>query len=901
MPVLLLILLLLLPVLPARAGEPYQFRSIGVEDGLSQNMVYCILQDRQGYMWFGTQDGINRYDGTSFKIFRENKISGLGNDAIISLAESPDGSLWAGTVQGLYCYSPSAGAFREIHIPRSLIRDLLIEDDGTVWAAAADTCLYRIGPGERLTTYNIAQPGRGTRIRSLCQDRDGNIWMATYGSGLVRLRTATGDTEHYPYGDVNLTKVIPLDSETLLVGTMTDGVLSFDLRTLSFSAYEGLEGDKVRFVHDILPDDRNRIWVGAEDGLHVGKNNGVTHLKHIPGNPYSLSDNAVFSITQDREGSIWIGTYFGGVNYWSEYSSQFKNHFPVPGSNQLEGKSISEFYEDPDGTLWIGTEDAGLHRYDPVEDRYENGFLPAGNIHAVTMLDGRLWVGSYGDGLFILDTKTRQYTRHIASEREGALHNNNIYAIFRDREGVTWIGTEQCLYQYVDGRFTAIIPELLNGQVNDIWQDFDGNLWVVSYGQGVFLRDALSGVWSHPRMCIGDETEDNFFLTCILEDRNHDLWFGTDNAGVFFYDHKARRFQRQLTEDFGLPNNMVYKLLEDPSGAIWGSTNHGIFCIRDKQILSYDHHSGLVSDQFNFKSGILTRDGTLYFGGVKGFVSFRPDDLRWSEGPSNIVFNRFLVFNQEIAPASPLVLKHRESVFSIGFADLSYASAGIKTYQYRLTGKRTGKQWVNLEDRRLLTWSNLPPGHYRLEVRAARPEAEHPEAPFGMDIQILPPFYRTVWAYLVYALLALGAFALLARTVYLKIKAHNARLLEEMERLKEQEQKTLRKADTVFLSKITSYTHAHMDNPDLDVNDLAEAMCISRASLYRKMKEVTDLSPNEFIRMCRLEKAAQLLKSGEYQVKEVAFAVGFSSTSYFTKTFQKEFGVSPKAYSKDPS
>ena len=803
------------------AGEAYPLRRLEVEDGLSQNMVYCILQDRDDFLWFGTQNGLDRYDGSSFRPFKKSRTPGLENDAICSIAEAPDGSIWVGTLQGLFRYHPDMESFEALPVRSGLVRDIVFDRRGDAWVLSKDTCLVRIGiePGAEVRSYSLAGLGEGVQIRSLCPDTEGNLWMASYSAGLVRLRTDSGEMETFPYPEPSpepdgnhFSKVLLRDTESLLVGTVSHGVLVFNLRTRTFSPYPGLDGEKVHFVHDLLIDDRGRLWVGAENGVHIDDHGSMTHLSHNPNDPYSLSDNAVFSLAQDREGGIWIGTYFGGVNYWSEYSSQFKKYYPVQGSNALLGKNISEFHESAGGDIWIGTEDAGLHRFHPETGHFENGFLPAGNIHAVTEIDGKLWVGSYGQGLFVLDpVGGGSYCHYAGSDRPGALHTNNIFAIYRDRDACIWIGTESGLYRYeASGGFVQVEPFLITGQVNDILQDFEGNLWLATLGSGIYrLREER---WERMPIDLA-EGADTQYISCIIEDRDHNLWFGSDNAGVFFYDHAVQAFTRNWSESDGLPNNMVYKLLEDQGGRIWGSTNHGLFCIDADLVRSYDHRAGLVCDQYNFKSGVRTGDGTLYFGGVKGFVSFSPEALRWPDTPSRIVFDRFLIFNDEVRPmkkGSPLrksitrtdhiTLRHRQNAFSIGFADLSFAVSGTKSYQYRMTGKGFDREWVDIDRDRFVSWSDLSPGVYRFDVRATPVYADMPETVKSLHIRILPPFWRTGWAYALYVLAVLAALGLLVWGILRKFRRRSKEALAEMERRKEKE---LYDAKIEFFTNIT--------------------------------------------------------------------------------------------------
>lgn len=752
----------------AEPAQRFYFKSIEVEDGLSQNMVYAIVQDSQGFIWIGTQNGLNRYDGTGFKIFKRSGLtnSGLSSDAIFSLSTDRHNRIWVGTHDGLNIYDPETEAFSqllfigddgvEIH---GLIRDMATGPDGSCWVTIADSCLFHIQTDLTIKQVSLktAMSPHG-KIRSLCTDGDGNLWIATFYSGLLRIDSRTGSLDSFLLGrdgslsENNFTSLLLQDNNTLLVGTVKNGLLSFDLRTHTFIPVPGMDGEVVHFVHDICLDGDNRIWVGAENGLHVRSESGVTHLIHNHNDPYSISDNAVYSITRDRDGGMWVGTYFGGINYYSRYSSQFEKYFPLNCSFSLSGKNISEFCENGDGRLWVATEDAGLNLFDPSRQHFESGFIPANNIHALTMLDGRLWVGTYSEGLFVLDPRTSRWRQYTASTSEGSLHNNSIYSIYQDYQGVVWIGTEMGLYTFdpEQDAFMQVNKNQIFSQANDILQHFDGKIWIATIGQGLFSYDKEHDRWDKYLM---DDTTQGLLVTCLMEDRDHNLWVGTSGSGIFRLDHQSDTFSLHITETDGLPNDVIYKLLEDETGNIWGSTDKGLFSLSSdhRTIRSFNHRVGLLGDQYNYKSGIYTTDHKMYFGGVKGFVGFVPSALEWHNSSSTLVFNKFQLFNEDVvigsrkSPLSKTIsmtdhveLKPSQSVFTIGYTDLGFASADANTYQYRLAG--LDKDWINSPRSYSVTYSDLRPGRYRFEVRVISPDSSQAEERKFIDIRILPPY-----------------------------------------------------------------------------------------------------------------------------------------------------------------
>ena len=882
-------------------AQPYTLRSLQVEDGLSQNMVYCVIQDRDDYIWIGTQDGLNRYDGNSFKVYKKTDGSGLFNDAVCSLNKDPDGNIWVGTIAGLHIFNPSNETFRFVPLRDisgnpidGLVRDIEFGPEGEAYVAIADTCLIRIGRDFTSRQISLGEKGRGINIRDLQTDSAGNLWIASYAGGLLELQGKDLDKiKQYPFKGKSgqmFTKVKPLDNETLLVGSVDYGVLKFHLRNKTFTNVDGMGAGDVNFVHDILVASDGRIWVGAENGVHISDASGITRLVHTADISNPISDNAVFCLTEDIDGGVWIGTYFGGVNYYSPYSSLFQRFVPVPGENRLRGKNISEFCLAGDGSIWIGTEDAGLHRFYPDEGRFESGFLPAGNIHALKIIDNKLWVGSYGQGLFVLSQNGRNYRKYSLDSEGGGPGGNSAYSIFKDLSGTIWIGTERGLFQYNASadRFYRVAEDLIYSHVNDILQDFYGRLWFATMGQGVFRLDPETGIW----LSLGDMDP---YISCMLEDSAHDIWLGTEDSGIIYYNHKTGESERRWTEEDGLPNNMIYMLLEDNSGGIWGSTNHGLFHLtpnRDR-VIRFDHRSGLTGDQFNFKSGMKAPDGTLYFGGVKGFVSFRPESFNYPPRPSKIVFSRFNIYNSEVKrwPKDAIVLRPDQKMFSIGFADLDYSSFGIKTYQYRLLGQ--DKDWINIEQSHLISFSNLPSGRYRLEVRANPLNAAPGDPVKGLDIRIMPPWYRRAPAIIGEVIIILFLLYLLGRFVASKIRKLNQ---EAVERELERRRAAATPENLKFMDRVKNLMEENLSNPSFNVNTLVDELHMSRSTLYRKMRVITDIPVNDYIKQYRLNKAAKLIAEKSWPIAEVASMVGFNSLSYFSRCFHAQFGVSPKDY-----
>ena len=503
-------------ICPALFGRnyDYNFRNVGVEDGLSQNMIYSIIQDETGFIWFGTQDGLNRYNGIEFKIFKKNNkdYHSIGSNAIFSLLQNDDGIIWVGTANGVYNYNPTNENFTHLNIKTSkkqkiagIVRDIKKDKSGNIWIAIQDEGLFCYTKENRIKMFPI----QGTNIRKIEFDLSGNVWIATYGRGIMKLSPKNSKIEQFQltYSTKKLSQndfndLYLLNSDQLLVGTVNRGVQLFNLTTKSFSPF--LEKDKdgnPLFVRRIYKAENQELWIGTETGIYIYdlKTRNVTHLQHFPNDPYSLSDNAIHSLYQDREGGMWIGTFFGGVNYFTSSYSFFEKHYPINGENSISGKSISEFCEDAQKNIWIGTEDAGLNMFNPTSKTFTKGPIPAKNIHSLLYDNGKLWVGTFSNGLYVINLNNRSIRSYRNSFLNNSLSDDNIYSIYKDSSGKIWIGSMTGLQYYSPSSdsFVRVLEKVIKNQVNDILEDYKGTLWFATIGDGIFSYDKFSKKWMH--------------------------------------------------------------------------------------------------------------------------------------------------------------------------------------------------------------------------------------------------------------------------------------------------------------------------------------------------------------------------------------------------------------------
>lgn len=813
-------------------SKKYFFRSVEVENGLSQNSVYAILQDEKGFMWFGTQDGLNRYDGTSFKVFKRdigNSSSSIVSNVVTSIMQDHNNIIWLGTTDGVSLYNPLYESFSRLEVKTEkgeaiagVIRDIKTDKSGNIWIASSEKGLYRLSPQQKLDLFSLKDNnGRPIGVWDIEFDKDGNIWLATL-FGIYCFNPETKSYQHYwldknrfHTADNTVTELLLLDTDILLVGSANKGLQAFNLNSKKFAPF--LEKDDENnpiYVRSILKSKNGDLWIGSESGVYIYNIQTKTNinLRHVSNDPHSLSDNAIHSLFQDKEGGMWIGTFFGGVNYYSDSYSSFQKFYPVKGSNSISGKSISEFCEDSQNNIWIGTEDAGLNRFNPSTLQFSSGFIPPKNVHALMVDRDKLWIGTFSEGLYVMDIKSNEYKVYKSSPDKHSLNNNSIYSIYKDLNDTIWVGTMSGLHTYnpVEDCFNRIEEDRITYQVNDILEDYKGKLWFATLGNGLFTYDKNDKSWKHYKSVLENDNVAGRMITCILYDSKNRLWIGTEGAGLCMYNTEEDSFNNLYTTKNGLPNDVIYQLVEDREGNLWGSTNKGLFTINQDKVTVYDHANGLLGDQFNYKSGFLSQRGELYFGGIKGFVSFLPYRLVTNETIPPVTITDFFVYRnkskQDKNPNSAYSITHTETIdipheastFSLSVAALSYVSPEGNNYAFKLEGR--DQEWIYTGNTHQVTYSELPPGSYIFKAKASNSDGLWNEDGISLVINVLPPFYRTIWAYILYAFIICLLLYYSIKRYLKRVKKHNERAWEELEREKEKE---LYNAKISFFTNIT--------------------------------------------------------------------------------------------------
>jgi ligand-binding sensor domain-containing protein/signal transduction histidine kinase len=800
-------------------AQPYYFRHYQVEDGLSNNAVVCCLQDSRGFLWFGTKDGLNRFDGYTFKTFRNDPedTTSIGNNFIHSLYTDKNNTLWAGTDRGLYRYNETEESFSVLPTPfMAAITDIKMDGAGNLWFISSFNLFKYHLSTKRLQQFTVEQYFEATAI---CTLADGSVWVST-SAGLLKKYNPADDSftsfdlfGHSPKSVSNWIENLYATADgDILAGTSNQGVKRFNIASSDYKDVLTYNTDKTEiFARDFLQTTDKECWIATESGIYIyNLETGTSSNLHKEyNNPYSISDNAVYAFCKDKEGGIWAGTYFGGVNYYPRQPVIFHKYFPEKGKNAVSGNVVREIIEDKYGNLWIGTEDAGLNKLDTTTGLFTN-YLPSGskesiaytNIHGLLATGDELWVGTFEHGLDVLNITTGKVIRHYSKGSDSnMLRSNFIYCLYQSADDELMIGTTIGAYRY--HRSTddfSLLPGLpLHIWYTSILKEKNGTIWAATYGNGVFYYNTKTREARNLRYDQQNKSSlSHDRVNKIFEDSFNNLWFATE-GGLCRYDRQTQAFKRYTTAN-NFPSNFILSIAEDENKNLWISTTKGLVCfnIASEHITVYTKANGLLNDQFNFSSAFKDRKGNMYFGSVKGMISFRPGAFFKNGFSPSVFITGFQVNNKELTinkKGSPLnrsitftdkiILSHRQSTFSIDFASLGYTAPEMSEYAYKM--ENLDADWTYLKTNRKVYFTDLSPGTYVFKVKAADSNGKWTVKETSLIIEILPPWWASKWAYALYALLVLFLVWYFARAYHIRIKEKNRRKMEQLEVAKEKE------------------------------------------------------------------------------------------------------------------
>lgn len=792
-----------------------RFEQITTEDGLSQSTVNQILQDSKGFLWFATEDGLNRYDGYEFKIYRNDPydLFSISSNQISNILEDQYGVIWVGTKGGgLNKLDKEQDRFIRFTHSQEQISSIsdnfitaLFEDETGVILVGTQRGLNILNPAtNEFSAYSEMDKYEGLKdahVTTLQKDNNDFIWIGTEKQGLYRFDRLNGEIKNFSTTNEESTItdnwIVTLykdKSNTLWVGTQSGGLLRYNIESESFTSFTSLRSTNNsisnNWVLSLFEDSRGVLWVGTLNGLNILDRELGSFISFMDLNyPINLSNNSITSLYEDRSGVFWVGTRNGALNKFIRSSSESFTIYQNDPSNKnsLSDNNIWAISEDDEGHIWIGTQGGGINKLDindnsfvnyksnPNDDRsITNDFVNA----IIKDSEGVIWIGTI-DGLNRYDKDSNSFINFKSSQNdETTISGNIITTIFEDSRGVIWVGTLNNGLNAFDKhsqkfrRFQHNPEDPSSISHNKIWsmyEDDKGVFWVGTHGFGLNRYDRARGTFTSYKSNPSDETSlsDNF-VNVITQDEEGNLWIGTIN-GLNKFNSVDNTFTRYTTKE-GLPNNVIYGIIEDYRGHLWLSTNSGIadFDPNSSSVRVYDRGDGLPSNEYRFGAFHKSEDGAMYFGGINGMVVFKSDSIRDNPYIPPVVVTNFQIFNNDVpisANNSPLKksitetdeieLTWKENVISFEFAALHFAAPEQNQYKYMMEG--FDQDWQDVGNRRFVSYTNLPEGNtYTFRVKASNKDGIWNEEGTAIELKVLPPPWETWWAYSFYALFSTG-------------------------------------------------------------------------------------------------------------------------------------------------
>ena len=805
--------------IPAICNCVLRFDRLNIEHGLSQSSVYTIFQDRRGFLWFGTQDGLNRYDGYNFKTYKPDPdvSNSLSDRWITSIVEDQEGYLWIATRLGLNRYDPHTEEFiRFLHDeanPNSLIDNhinvLHIDRSGSLWIGT-DSGLDLFDRANGSFKHYVYSPSKqegisGKNITALYEDSRGRFWVGTFAGGLNRFDPS--NNTFVPYQNIPddpttissnwVTSIIEDRGSVLWVGT-TAGLNRFHPDSGVFERFthddkndRSLASDAIRNLHLDLT---GNLWIATSRGLDRLTLGGkrFIHYRNDPTYSKSLSEDDVLSIYEDRGGVLWVGTWGGGVNKYDRRRDYFAYYRNDPqNSNSLSDNAIFAIYADAEGNAWVGTAGGGLNRLIRSTGQvihYRNkpnrpNSLSSDIVYSIAEdHDHTFWVGTW-NGLERLDRNSFSFKHYQRDPADSAsLIANRVYKVYVDSQNNIWLGTIAGLDRF-DRKTETFIhyqpqpgnPNSLSGSgVSAIFEDIEGNLWVGTWESGLNKFNPNTEEFIRYRYdALNKEAISSDAILAIYQDTKGRVWIGTGGGGLNLYHPETDTFTYYLEKD-GLPNGVVYGILEDSEGYLWMSTNFGIsrFDPETETFRNFDAGDGLQSNEFNSGAYAKGRNGELYFGGINGLTIFQPSTINNNPYLPPVTLTSLtqddtpLATDFSVETTQSITLTWPQNSFEFEFAALSYNQPNKNQYAYILEGFDTN--WHSIGTKRDGRYTNLPGGKYTLLLKASNSDGVWNEKPIRIDVTVIPPFWQTTWFR---GLLSVAIIAIVAGGVRLRTKA----------------------------------------------------------------------------------------------------------------------------------
>lgn len=808
----------------AQTTEPIHFVHIGLNEGLSQSTIFDIAQDKRGNMWFATYNGLNKYDGYAFTVFHyeEHNPHSIASDIIMTCTVDKQGRVWVGTEKGLSLYNADKDWFENFEYKKEKEKQevkgivefgekqLLIQMDTKLLLFDTETRQFRdnalpaslvsiaatsvfqqgesiyIGSKKEVFIYSTSQRTlkkiatgtlKGYAILSILRESSTRLWIGTEGNGLFRINPQTDEVINYTHT------------------AEKEGSISSD------------------YVRSLALDSQKRLWVGTINSLDIYDEKNDSFSNHASdfvenGNHSPISVRNLFL---DIQGGMWVGTYHRGLSYYHPLKNRFRNIQFIANRNSLNSNVIGCIREDSRKDLWIGTSGGGLNRYDSRSRTFrhytEKEGLGSNDVKAIYVDEAHdlVYIGMHSGVLSILNRTSNRI------ETVGDKTIKSIYAIEPTEDGEFWMSRVRTLLRYNPQQktFTSITRQsdgrpLMQGGISIIQRDSKRRLWIGGK-KGLDTYTEKNGGLLHCQVLPPHSPVTGKFIHCVYEANNGIFWIGT-HSGVYRFDESTKEVKQYTTDD-GLPSNVVHGILEDTYGKLWLSTEKGLSCLhpQTEEFRNYTDDDGLQSNQFTENAYCQTTNGQMYFGGINGITTFHPELLVDNPYTPPVVITQVRLFNKTVRPGDDtgvleksasdtrsITLTAKQTMFTLRFVVSNYISGSHNTFAYMLKG--VDKEWNYTNNQRNISYSNLPQGTYRFLVKAANSDGKWNETPTELEIIILPVWYKTWWAFLLFLTAFILATTFVFRYFWIR-KEMRAQLLMEQkdkERQKEMSEMKLR-------------------------------------------------------------------------------------------------------------
>jgi ligand-binding sensor domain-containing protein/signal transduction histidine kinase/DNA-binding response OmpR family regulator len=821
-----------------QAQRPVSFNNFTIENGLSQNSVIAITQDKADFVWFGTRQGLNRYDGYQFKLYRNNpkEPSSISSDEVQTLLTDAEGTLWAGTANGLNRYDENKDSFIKITtgtkkgLSNNGIECLYEDKDKNIWVGTL--------AGLNLLTDKSKNSFRSFRFKGMkdegvygvyavFKDTKQNIWIAT-GAGLLRMWQKNGRYiyECFKNNPQNPTSIssnyvtsINADNQgNLWVGT-GNGVCLYNYSTKSFKVYGHDHKNPNSIAHNdiraITKDERGMLWIGTQEGLSIldPATKKFSTYQHDPEYKNSISHNSVHSIYQDINKTMWVGTYYGGVNYSHPIATRFNVYQNSRRHSSISSNIVSSVVEDSQHDLWIGTEGGGLNHLDRKNNAYTvyktNPNDPSSitsNLVKIICKDnsgnGDLIIGTHYGGINIFNPATKHFKRILnVRDTNNTIGTAEILALRQDSYGTLWIGSRNGLS--VLKKKNGVFPDRSSKSVLDkyfkrdkkgvqvLFEDRERMLWIGT-AAGLYRYNFSSGALRLFKKNDRDSTRlRSDYINCIVQTSKGLVCVGTYFGGISLYNPKTNHF-KTFTEADGLANNNVVSVVEDDAGKLWIGTANGLseLNLSTRKFRNYTKSDGIAGNEFNVRSYLKDSKGEIFLGGFNGLSSFYPREIETNIYAAPVVFTGLKLFNEpvevggqdqllkdQILKTKEITFNHDQNHFTLGFALLNYIKSDKNKYAYKLEGY--DKQW-NYTDHPSATYTNLPSGSYHFIVKGVNNDGISGSNEASIAVRILPPIWASWWAYVFYVLVFSVILFLTVRYLFIRALLKRSEDIQKM-------------------------------------------------------------------------------------------------------------------------